>query len=219
MGNNMQRPGNCGIAMNVPMAPNSGNSKLCPGSNMPPQGMMKPPPMDPQYMQHQSQIFVFNTGMANQAAEAVDRGQFDSIVDFHLANPHTKSFLEKHSLKLPLQNKPNHIWAPNLRPPRMRGPNPNGICGSGGGPVRGNFNSNPCYPYNQHPPGPGPGGGPQWNGPNNWPGQPPFPPNDMNMKMANCNGPPRPPYGAMFNNNAPYPLGICRFLSRAFPIL
>ena len=197
---NMQRPPNCSTGMNVPMLP---NNKMC-GGNMPPHGMIKPPPMDSQYTQQQSQIFVFNTGLANQAADAVDSGQFESIIDFHLANPNTRSFLEKNSLKISMQNKPSNLWLGNNRPPRMRGPNPNGICMP-----RGNFNNTCFSPYNHNPPGPGPGGGPQWNGPaNNWSSQPPFPPNDMNMKMANCNV--RPPYGPQFNNinfnNAPYPL-------------
>src|SRR5699024_1287647 len=123
-------------------------NKMC-GGNMPPHAMLKPPPMGSHYMQLQSQIFVFNTILANQAAESVDSGQFESIIDFHLANPHTKNFLEKHSLKLPMQNKPNNLWMGNIRPPtsRMRGPNPNGMC------ARPNFN-NMCYaPYNHNPPG------------------------------------------------------------------
>ena len=246
VGNMARPPMNCGVAMNMPpqqhqqamqhqqhqqqQSQQPGNlnappGKMCAGNMPPHHGLMKPPPMDQQYMQCQSQIFVFNTLMVNQAAEAVDNGSFESIIDFHLSNPHTKSFIEKHSLKLPIQNKPNNLWQGNIRPPRMRGPNPNGMCG-----IRGpnNFNSNPCYPYNHNPPGPGPGGGPQWSGPNNWPGQPqpPFPPNDMN-KMANCN--PRP-YGPQYNGNAPYPLGIkcssrsllsfeCFSLKTLFPFL
>lgn len=230
---NMPRPPmmNCGVPMNMPhhqqhqqqqqhqqamqqhhqhhqqQGGNVAGGKMCAG-NLPPHGHMKPPPMDQQYMQHQSQIFVFNTMMVNQAAEAVDSGNFESIIDFHLSTPHTKSFIEKHSLKLPIQNKPNNLWQGNIRPPRMRGPNPNGMCGVRG-PNPNNFNGNPCYPYNHNPPGPGPGGGPQWSGPpNNWPGQPqPFPPNDM--KMANCN--PRP-YGPQYNGNAPYPLGTFYFV-------
>lgn len=207
----MQRLQNC--PMNpVPMQQNmmsNGPNKMC-GGGMPPHGMMtKPPPMDSQYMQHQSQIYVFSTALANQAAEAINNGQFDSILDFHLSNPLTKNFLEKHSLKFPMQmHKPNNLWPGNIRQPtRMRGPNPNGMC------VRANF-GNPCYgPFTNNPPGPGPGGGPQWNGPNgNWPNQS-FGPNEMNMKMHP--GPDRPGYDQQFHgnyNNVHYQGMIIHFL-------
>lgn len=47
-----------------------------------------------QYMQQQSQIFVFSTSLANKAAEAVMQGQFSSIIAFHCAQPGTKMHLE-----------------------------------------------------------------------------------------------------------------------------
>ncbi|KAJ6225376.1 hypothetical protein RDWZM_003921 [Blomia tropicalis] len=219
--NNKPPPPSMGGYNNGPMPPH-GPPQPPPSQQQQPPMIQKPPPMDSQYMQHQSQIFVFNTILANQAADAVDSGQFPTIIDFHLANPHTKSFLEKHSLKIPNQ-KMNNMWPPGngppppplsssgmgaggIRQPRMRGPNPNGPnC------IRGTYN-NPCVSqYNHNPPGPGPGGGPgsQWNGSgpmNQWapnqqgppgpstPQQPQFSSNDMNMKMPNCGGP-RPPYG------------------------
>lgn len=202
IGNNIQRLPNNAVGVNMPMQPNmmnnTNNSKMC-GGNMPSHGMTKPPPMDSQYMQHQSQIFVFNTAMANQAAESVDTGQFESIIEFHLSYPHTKNFLEKHSLKIQNQMRPN-MWAGNIRQTRMRGPNPNGF------PARGNFNSNCFPPFNNNPPGPGPGGGPHWNGQNNWPNQPqPFAPCDINVKMSNM--PPVRPYGPQYNNNNAHYLG------------
>ena len=53
------------------------------------------PQMDaPQYMQQQSQIFVFATSWANKAAECVQQGQYKTIVDFHLDQPGTKQFLQ-----------------------------------------------------------------------------------------------------------------------------
>ncbi|GFT38976.1 BCL9 domain-containing protein [Trichonephila clavipes] len=50
--------------------------------------------METQYMQQQSQIFVFSTALANKAAESYLTGQFPSIIAFHCAQPGTKSFLE-----------------------------------------------------------------------------------------------------------------------------
>lgn len=50
--------------------------------------------METQYMQQQSQIFVFSTALANKAAESYLSGNFPSIIAFHCAQPGTKSFLE-----------------------------------------------------------------------------------------------------------------------------
>lgn len=47
-----------------------------------------------QYMQQQSQIFVFTTQMANKGAEAVMQGQYPTIIAYHMAQPSTKKFLE-----------------------------------------------------------------------------------------------------------------------------
>ena len=49
---------------------------------------------DAQYMQQQSQIFVFTTQLANKAAEAVMQGQFLSIIAYHCSQPMTKQLLE-----------------------------------------------------------------------------------------------------------------------------
>lgn len=49
---------------------------------------------DAQYMQQQSQIFVFTTHLANKAAEAVMQGSFSNIIAFHCAQPGTKKLLE-----------------------------------------------------------------------------------------------------------------------------
>jgi hypothetical protein len=48
-----------------------------------------------EYAQQQSQIFVYPTNLANKAAEAVDNGEFDSIIDFHCAQEETKKILGK----------------------------------------------------------------------------------------------------------------------------
>lgn len=50
--------------------------------------------METQYMQQESQIFVFSTDLANKAAESYLSGNFPSIIAFHCAQPGTKSFLE-----------------------------------------------------------------------------------------------------------------------------
>lgn len=196
---NMQRPIDCPMNMPLNMM-NNDPTKMC--NNMGPVGPMKGS-VDQQYMQHQSKIFVFNTEMVNQAAEAVDNRQFPSIIDYHLATIETKKFLEKNSLKI--SNFPKQTpWMGTIRQPRMRGPTPNEMA------MRGN----PCFsPYNHNPPGPGPGGGPppQWNN-NQWPNQPPpqnYLPNDMKMNCATRQ------YDPQFNNNfqnnlQSFPLGKCR---------
>lgn len=47
-----------------------------------------------QYMQQQSQIFVFSTSLANKGADAVLQGLFPSIIAYHCAQPGTKKYLE-----------------------------------------------------------------------------------------------------------------------------
>ncbi|XP_066900743.1 protein BCL9 homolog [Halyomorpha halys] len=54
----------------------------------------QPVTMEAQYMQQQSQIFVFSTNLANKAAEAVLQGQYASIISYHCAQPRTKKYLE-----------------------------------------------------------------------------------------------------------------------------
>lgn len=49
---------------------------------------------EPQYMQQQSQIFVFSTALANKGAEAVLQGQYQSIIAYHCAQPGTRKHLE-----------------------------------------------------------------------------------------------------------------------------
>lgn len=55
-----------------------------------------------QYMQQQSQIYVFSTLLANKGADSVMRGDYPSIIDFHRAQPTTKKFLEVLSAMLTL---------------------------------------------------------------------------------------------------------------------
>lgn len=47
-----------------------------------------------QYMQQQSQIFVFSTLLANKSADAVMQGQYPSIIAYHCAQPSTKKYLD-----------------------------------------------------------------------------------------------------------------------------
>lgn len=47
-----------------------------------------------QYMQQQSQVFVFSTQLANTGADAVLRGEYHSLVAYHCAQPATKKYLE-----------------------------------------------------------------------------------------------------------------------------
>lgn len=53
----------------------------------------QPSTMDAQYMQQQSQVFVFSTSMANKSAESVIKGKFCSIIEYHCAQPDTKKYL------------------------------------------------------------------------------------------------------------------------------
>lgn len=46
------------------------------------------------FMQHQSQIFVFSTPMANNAASAVQCGHYKNILEFHLDQPATMQFMQ-----------------------------------------------------------------------------------------------------------------------------
>ncbi|XP_054279987.1 protein BCL9 homolog isoform X1 [Macrosteles quadrilineatus] len=95
------------------------------GLSLPPDGGVQPLPsnvinkqpatMEAQYMQQQSQIFVFSTALANKSAESVLQGQFSSIIAYHCAQPRTKKFLEKHPLKMTQFNRQNPAqWLNNL---------------------------------------------------------------------------------------------------------
>lgn len=66
-----------------PMGPN--------GGPMPPQQQV---PSDGQLVQQQSEIFVFTTQLANEAAQAVQSGQYKNILSYHMDQPSTKSFLQ-----------------------------------------------------------------------------------------------------------------------------
>ncbi|XP_064600516.1 trithorax group protein osa-like isoform X2 [Liolophura sinensis] len=87
------------------------------------QGVHSQPPMsmDAPFMQQQNQIFVFSTGLANQAAECVMQGQYKSILAFHMDQPGTKKILQ-HPLKNSHLNKsagmPLYSMA-NMRPPHV----------------------------------------------------------------------------------------------------
>ncbi|XP_060515992.1 protein BCL9 homolog [Cylas formicarius] len=67
----------------------------------------QPNSMEVQYMQQQSQIFVFSTMLANSGAEEVVQGRYASIIAYHCAQPGTKKYLEKNPLKITQFNRPN----------------------------------------------------------------------------------------------------------------
>ena len=50
--------------------------------------------MEAQYMQQQSQIFVFSTSLANKAADSVQQGQFQTIIACHCSQEGTKKLLQ-----------------------------------------------------------------------------------------------------------------------------
>lgn len=67
----------------------------------------QPNSMEVQYMQQQSQIFVFSTMLANTGAEEVLQGRYPSIIAYHCAQPGTKKYLEKNPLKVTQFNRQN----------------------------------------------------------------------------------------------------------------
>lgn len=54
----------------------------------------QPSTIDAQYMQQQSQVFVFSSQLANKSADSVIQGEYPSIIAFHCAQQNTKKFLE-----------------------------------------------------------------------------------------------------------------------------
>ena len=72
-----------------------------------------PNSVDAQYVQQQSQIFVFSTLMANKGAEMVMQGQFETIISYHMAQQCTKKFMEVSCLKFHLSHH-NHCFVNNL---------------------------------------------------------------------------------------------------------
>ncbi|KAK9497890.1 hypothetical protein O3M35_003794 [Rhynocoris fuscipes] len=81
----------CDVVESVSVGVGVGTGGVQPlASNVPKQ----PVSLDAQYMQQQSQIFVFSTALANKAAEAVIQGHFASIIAYHCSQPRTKKYLE-----------------------------------------------------------------------------------------------------------------------------
>jgi len=157
----------------LPPHPHNNLHHMVPTNTMMPQKTSMT--MDSQYMQQQSQIFVFNTLMANQAAEAVDSGQFASIIDFHCSNPETKSFLEKYPIKAQLNRNSPAQWLNSMAQKQGgRGIKANiantGMHASMLNTPFGPRAPNPCVgACNMHnPSGPGPGGGTGRGGPGVW---------------------------------------------------
>lgn len=54
----------------------------------------QPSTIDAQFMQQQSQVFVFSTDMANKSADSVMKGIHKSIIQYHCAQPKTRKYLE-----------------------------------------------------------------------------------------------------------------------------
>ncbi|KAK2705333.1 protein BCL9 homolog isoform X2 [Artemia franciscana] len=161
-------PGHDFVGMGDPMGGNMNPMMGGPGMDM--AVHKQPSTLDAQYMQQQSQIFVFSTQLANEAAEAVIHGQCPSIIAYHCGQPGTKKFLE-HPLKINQFSKNSSQILTQLAmkkgPPIGRGmgfggPNmmggggsnmigdfmgpggPNGPMGPSMGPGMGNWNQNNC---------------------------------------------------------------------------
>ncbi|XP_070495956.1 protein BCL9 homolog isoform X3 [Chironomus tepperi] len=71
------------------------------------------------YMQQQSQIFVFSTALANKGADSVRSGQFPTIIAYHCAQPETRKFLQKFPLKVNQFNRSGPGWFPQQMGPNM----------------------------------------------------------------------------------------------------
>ncbi|XP_066586402.1 protein BCL9 homolog isoform X2 [Prorops nasuta] len=74
-----------------------------------------------QYMQQQSQIFVFSTTLANKGADAVLQGQYTSIIAYHCAQPGTKKYLEKNPAKVNQFRQNPAQWLNNLAMMKQKG--------------------------------------------------------------------------------------------------
>ncbi|XP_060068266.1 trithorax group protein osa-like [Ylistrum balloti] len=95
-----QPPTNPQMPQQQPPASQPVNSNVPP---MPPQSQHSGQPVgmgDNPFIQHQSQIFVFSTQLANEGADHVISGQYKDLLSFHMDYPATKKFLQKHSLKI-----------------------------------------------------------------------------------------------------------------------
>ncbi|KAJ3639755.1 hypothetical protein Zmor_003095 [Zophobas morio] len=82
----------------------------------------QPGGMEVQYMQQQSQIFVFSTNMANNGADEVLQGRYATIIAYHCAQPATKKYLEKNPLKVNQFTRQNPAqWLNNLAMMKNKG--------------------------------------------------------------------------------------------------
>uniref|UniRef100_A0A1B6CK17 B-cell lymphoma 9 beta-catenin binding domain-containing protein n=1 Tax=Clastoptera arizonana TaxID=38151 RepID=A0A1B6CK17_9HEMI len=132
----------------LPMGLSLGNTGPCPGDSLL-DGVQplasnvinkQPGTMEAQYMQQQSQIFVFSTTLANKSAESVIQGQYSSIIAYHCAQPRTKKYLEKHPLKMTQFNRQNPAqWLNNLAQIKQKvGPGAMKCLGMGRGTMKNN---------------------------------------------------------------------------------
>ncbi|RWS24471.1 Protein BCL9-like protein [Leptotrombidium deliense] len=135
--------------------------------------------MDSQYMQQQSQVFVFTTQLANHAADALMNGQYPSIIAFHCSQPATKDLLSKHPLNEQQFKQGPNSWLNNFAQFKQQGAkgmkanagmSPN-VLNTQYPPFRGNGNRSVCVRPCSHGPGscPGPAMGPTGNSDPNWP--------------------------------------------------
>ncbi|XP_046406071.1 collagen alpha-1(I) chain isoform X2 [Ischnura elegans] len=156
-----QSIGGLGVPMSTPAAgiPTSDGVQPLPSNVI----NKQPGTMEAQYMQQQSQIFVFSTTLANKAAESVLQGQFPSIIAYHCAQPGTKKYLEKHPLKMNQFIRQNPAqWLNNLAQMKQKGgpgnmKNMNALNApatgfSGGtGPLIGEMNTGPTWSQSNSP--------------------------------------------------------------------
>jgi len=106
-------PGHPGHAGQHPMGPNG-----------PPPHMMQPNqnPNEPgvaPFLQQQNTIFVFTTGLANEAAHACVKGHFRNIIEFHRQLPATNEFLKNIHHQQMMQQQQGRP-GPNGMPPIMQ---------------------------------------------------------------------------------------------------
>ncbi|XP_019760520.2 protein BCL9 homolog isoform X2 [Dendroctonus ponderosae] len=112
-------PFGLGLGPPVPTSGNTGHAPQTQPESIQPLGSnvinKQSSSMEVQYMQQQSQIFVFSTGLANSGADEVLHGRYPSIIAYHCAQPGTKKYLEKNPLKVTQFNRQHPVqWLNNI---------------------------------------------------------------------------------------------------------
>ena len=145
--------------------------------------------MEQQYgQQTQGPLFIFSTTLANEAAEAVQKKQVASLIDYHMSLPSTQKYIDENPSKGPIRQGPN--WPSASQMNQMHNAaNSNNLPVTSAGNKRikqslsPQMNNNTNSPFNYRPPS---NSGPMANYSGNFrPGPSPGMPNEM----TNWHGP------------------------------